>query len=105
VSAISPYRAARARVRAEAVAPFIEVHVSAPLQVCEARDPKGLYRLARAGRLSRFTGVSDPYEMPIAPDVVCPSHEEPVSTCVSRILHRLAPHLPGLGALAAADRP
>ena len=64
---ISPYRADRA-MAADIIgaAHFIEVHVSTPLAVCEARDPKGLYEKARAGQLAQFTGVSAPYEAPLA---------------------------------------
>lgn len=64
---ISPYRADRAMAAAIIGAThFIEVHVSTPLAVCEARDPKGLYEKARAGQLAQFTGVSAPYEAPLA---------------------------------------
>jgi bifunctional enzyme CysN/CysC len=72
-SVISPYAAARAAVRArheESGVPFFEVFVATPVEVCEARDPKGLYAAARRGELSRLTGVSDPYEPPEAPDLV-----------------------------------
>ena len=58
------YRAVREEVR-DSVPNFIEVYVKAPLEVCEARDPKGYYRRARAGEISSFTGISDPYEPPI----------------------------------------
>lgn len=73
VTVISPYAAGRlhARRRHEASGvPFVEIHVATPVEVCEARDPKGLYRRARAGELPRFTGVSDPYEPPEAPELV-----------------------------------
>lgn len=67
---VSPYKESRARAR-EIVgsADFIEVFVDTPIEVCERRDVKGLYRLARAGTLDHFTGVSDPYEAPEAPGV------------------------------------
>jgi adenylylsulfate kinase len=67
---ISPYRVDRDRVRA-ALAPgdFIEVFVDAPIEVCEARDPKGLYKKARAGELKGFTGIDDPYEPPLKPEI------------------------------------
>lgn len=73
VTVISPYASGRDAVRRRHDAsgvPFVEVHVATPLEVCEARDPKGLYRRARAGEIERFTGVSDPYEVPVAPEVV-----------------------------------
>lgn len=72
VTVISPYAAGRDHVRARhgaAGVPFVEVHVATPIEVCEARDPKGLYRRARAGEIERFTGVSDPYEAPASPEV------------------------------------
>ena len=71
VSAISPYEAARRRVRAlvEPHAPFIEVYVATPLEECARRDPKGLYAAAFAGEISDFTGVSAPYEEPANPEV------------------------------------
>jgi adenylylsulfate kinase len=72
-SFISPYAADRARVRAIHAAvdlPFIEVFVDTPLEICEARDPKGLYKKARAGEIQMFTGISDPYEAPVAPELV-----------------------------------
>jgi len=70
-SFISPYRKDRDRVRAlhaESKLAFIEVHVKTPLAVCEQRDPKGLYKQARAGQLKGFTGIDDPYEEPLRPE-------------------------------------
>lgn len=68
---ISPYRADRDRVRATlADGDFVEIFVDAPLEVCEARDPKGLYKKARAGQLKGFTGIDDPYEPPLNPELV-----------------------------------
>lgn len=72
VPVISPYAAGRAAVRARHAAfgwPFVEVHVATPLEVCEGRDPKGLYLKARAGLIERFTGISDPYEAPADPEI------------------------------------
>jgi bifunctional enzyme CysN/CysC len=72
VPVISPYRADRARARAihDALGlPFVEVFVDTPLALCEARDPKGLYARARAGEITGFTGIDDPYEAPAAPDL------------------------------------
>lgn len=67
---ISPYRRDRDRVRATLRAgDFIEVFVDTPLQICEMRDPKGLYRKARAGELKGFTGIDDPYEPPSDPEL------------------------------------
>lgn len=68
---ISPYRVDRDRVRASlADGDFIEVFVDAPLEVCEQRDPKGLYQQARAGKIKGFTGIDDPYEPPEKPELV-----------------------------------
>ncbi|HZY86631.1 MAG TPA: adenylyl-sulfate kinase [Gemmataceae bacterium] len=71
-SFISPYRKDRDVVRAlhaEGKLPFIEVHVATPIETCEQRDPKGLYKKARAGQLKGFTGIDDPYEAPTQPDL------------------------------------
>lgn len=73
VPVISPYRADRDSVRAahnEAGIPFGEVHVATPIEVCEKRDPKGLYAKARAGEITGFTGVDDPYESPLDPEEI-----------------------------------
>jgi bifunctional enzyme CysN/CysC len=73
VPLISPYRADRDRVRnahAEAGLAFIEVHVATPIEVCEQRDPKGLYAKARTGEITGFTGIDDPYEAPLSPELV-----------------------------------
>ena len=66
---ISPYRSDRAQVRELTGVDFVEVHTDASLAVCESRDPKGLYRKARAGEIPEFTGISSPYEAPEAPDL------------------------------------
>jgi bifunctional enzyme CysN/CysC len=80
VSLVSPYEADRARARelhGEAGLDFFEVFVDTPLEICEQRDPKGLYAKARRGEMSRMTGIDDPYEAPAAPDlVVRPGDEE-----------------------------
>ncbi len=68
---ISPYRVDRDRVRATLTAgDFVEIFVDAPIEVCEARDPKGLYKKARAGELKGFTGIDDPYEAPLKAELV-----------------------------------
>ena len=66
---ISPFVADRAQARSLASADFIEVYVDTPLDVCEQRDPKGLYKKARTGEIPHFTGISSPYEPPVAPEV------------------------------------
>jgi bifunctional enzyme CysN/CysC len=76
VPLISPYRAGRERAReahAFAGLPFVEVYVNTPIEECEARDPKGLYRQARAGEITGFTGIDDPYEPPLAPELAVSS--------------------------------
>jgi bifunctional enzyme CysN/CysC len=78
VPLISPYRAGREHARAlheAAGLVFVEVFVDAPLDVCETRDPKGLYAKARAGEITGFTGVDDPYEPPLAADLVIASSD------------------------------
>jgi bifunctional enzyme CysN/CysC len=85
VAAISPYRATRDEVR-HRVGSFLEVFVNAPLNVCEERDQKGLYRKARAGTIRGFTGIDDPYEPPLTPDVRCDTDIETVKACTERVL-------------------
>ena len=85
VAAISPYRAVRDEVKANSHN-FMEVYVNAPIEICELRDVKGLYAAARNGKLKGFTGVDDPYEVPLHPDVTCFSDRESVDDSVSKIL-------------------
>ena len=85
VSAVSPYRAARDRVRSS-LDGFVEVWVNAPLEVCEERDVKGMYRKARNGALAGFTGVDDPYEPPLQPEVECRTDRETIEESVGKIL-------------------
>jgi bifunctional enzyme CysN/CysC len=84
-AAISPYRAVRDEVRAS-IGDFVEVYVNAPLEVCESRDPKGLYRQARAGHLPAFTGIDDPYEPPLTPEVECRTDRETLEECIAKVL-------------------
>jgi adenylylsulfate kinase len=65
---------------------FLEVHISAPLEICESRDVKGLYAKARAGEIREFTGIDDPYEPPESPDVECLTADESVDESVEKIL-------------------
>ena len=88
VSAISPYRDIRNEVRSR-IGHFIEVYVNAPLEVCEARDVKGLYKRARAGEITHFTGIDDPYESPLEPDVECRTDLETVEESVAKVLAAL----------------
>ena len=86
VGAISPYRAARDEARATMGDRFVEVHVRASLSECERRDAKGLYEKARSGELERFTGVSDPYEEPLAPELVIDTENEPPHLSAERLV-------------------
>lgn len=83
VPLISPYRAGRDRARAVHVAagvPFVEVFVDTPIEVCEQRDPKGLYAKARAGEITGFTGIDDPYEPPLEPELrLTPADGDPLA--------------------------
>ncbi|MEZ4220527.1 MAG: adenylyl-sulfate kinase [Polyangiaceae bacterium] len=85
VALVSPYREARDAARAS-TARFVEVFVSCPLDVCEERDPKGMYAAARAGKLPRMTGVSDPYEPPLRPEVVVRTERQSINEGVALIL-------------------
>jgi len=85
VAAISPYRQARDRVRAS-MDRFVEVHVAAPVSTCAERDPKGLYAKALAGEIKNFTGVSDPYEPPLDPEIVLHTESESVDDSAHQIL-------------------
>ena len=87
---ISPYREDRASVRA-AMEPgdFVEVHVAAGLDVCETRDPKGLYKKARAGEIKNFTGIDDPYEAPDAPEIHLHTDRMTLQQEVDMLLHDL----------------
>jgi adenylylsulfate kinase len=85
VAAISPYRSSRDDART-AIGNFMEVYVNAPLEVCEARDPKGLYRRARSGKLQRFTGIDQPYEVPLSPEVECHTDVESAAESSGKVI-------------------
>jgi bifunctional enzyme CysN/CysC len=85
VSAISPYRHTRNDMR-RMIGDFIEVYVNAPLHVCEKRDPKGLYKKARAGELAHFTGIDDPYEPPLNPEIQCDTEVENVRISADKVV-------------------
>ena len=85
VSVISPYRALREKARKE-IPSFVEIYVRCPLSVCEKRDVKGMYKLAREGRIKNFTGVSDIYEEPLAPEITVNTDLADVGSCVEKIL-------------------
>ena len=95
VPLISPYRAGREQARAAhdaAGVPFVEVFVDTPIELCEQRDPKGLYAKARAGEITGFTGIDDPYEAPLEPELrLTPDDGDPVAqaTAVLEVLRPL----------------
>ncbi len=85
-SVIAPYRAVREEVRAlHGGGRFMEVYVSTPVEVCAARDVKGLYARQRAGELRGLTGVDDPYEPPVAPEVVVPTENQSLEQSVEAV--------------------
>lgn len=89
-SFISPYEVDRRRVKTT-LAPyrFVEIYCDTPLEVCEARDPKGLYALARAGKLRDFTGVNAPYEPPAKPDIRLLTGEHSIEDCTRAVVSYL----------------
>jgi bifunctional enzyme CysN/CysC len=93
---ISPYRMDRRRAREIALegnAEFIEVFIDAPLEVCEARDPKHLYKKARAGEIKEFTGIDAPYEPPEDPEIIVHTDRQTVEEALATILEKLLPRL------------
>jgi adenylyl-sulfate kinase len=99
---IAPYRSIREEVRLSSHL-YLEVYVNAPLEICEQRDPKGLYKRARAGEIANFTGLDDPYESPESPEVECRTDLDGIEVCADQILDKIAAalDLPArLGALA-----
>ena len=84
-AAISPYRAVRNEIRMM-TKNFVEVYVNAPLEICEARDVKGLYAMARAGEIRGFTGIDAPYEEPIEPEIVCTTAQESIEESVAKVI-------------------
>lgn len=91
---ISPYREAREHARQCYSQGFHEVHVAADLNTCEGRDPKGLYRKARAGKLLDFTGVSAPYEPPLSPQLRLDTGREALKASVDTLLQYVLQHIP-----------
>ncbi|HZG64724.1 MAG TPA: adenylyl-sulfate kinase [Rubrobacteraceae bacterium] len=89
VSAISPYKEARDQVRWDIGEDFIEVFVDCPVEVCAERDVKGLYKKAYAGEIKEFTGVSDPYEAPAAPELTLRTNEEDAAESAKRVITKL----------------
>jgi adenylylsulfate kinase len=88
-SFISPYQRDRDAVRAKIKNSFIEVYLDVPVQVCEDRDPKGLYKQARAGKLKNFTGISAPYEAPTNPELRLDTAAQSLEQCVDEVVNYL----------------
>ncbi len=88
VSAISPYKEARDQVRRRII-DFVEVFVDVPLEVAAERDVKGLYKKAFAGEIEQFTGVSDPYEPPAAPDLILKTDQETPEESARKVIEKL----------------
>jgi adenylylsulfate kinase len=104
VDAIAPHADVRAAVRSAHAAggtPYVEVHVSTPVEVAGDRDVKGLYARQRAGEIEGLTGVDDPYEAPEDPDLVIPSHEQSVDESVTALVE----HLRARGLVDAGSSP
>ena len=88
VPVISPYREIRDEIRGQ-IDNFIEVFANAPIEECEKRDVKGLYKKVRAGEIKQFTGISDPYEPPLNPEVECRTDLEELDESVAKVMNKL----------------
>jgi adenylyl-sulfate kinase len=86
---ISPYRSVRDEIRAAAEGRFFEIHVATPVEECARRDVKGLYAKAFAGEISHFTGVSDPYEQPLSPDLTLATLSQTPAECAHQVVAAL----------------
>ncbi|MDA9719495.1 adenylyl-sulfate kinase [Betaproteobacteria bacterium] len=89
VTFISPFKASRDKARSLLKNKYIEIYVKVSLKVAEARDPKGLYKKARSGELTNFTGLDSPYEEPLAPEVTLDTEKESASKCARRVFDYL----------------
>lgn len=83
---VSPFREDRQTVRELLGKDFVEVYIDCPLEVCEKRDPKGIYKKARAGEIKHFTGIDSPYESPINPEIVVSTHLNTLDECVDKLI-------------------
>ncbi len=97
---ISPYRDIREEIRGE-IEHFVEIYVDCPIEKCVERDVKGLYKKALAGEIKNFTGISDPYEPPVSPEITIRSSEESEEASLAKIIDGLMK----LGYLAPAESP
>ncbi len=89
VSAISPFKEVRDQVRREIGDGFVEIFVDCPVEVCAKRDVKGLYKKAYSGEIPQFTGVSDPYEPPTAPELTLRTNEEDPEDSAKKVIAKL----------------
>jgi 3',5'-nucleoside bisphosphate phosphatase len=103
VAAVSPYRQPRDEARARMGERFVEVHVKASVEECERRDVKGLYEKARSGQIDGFTGVSDPYEEPVAPELVLDTERETPAESAARLIALVGERLGGAQRLNSAS--
>lgn len=88
---ISPYRADRERVRGLVEhGDFLEIYCDTPIEICETRDVKGLYKKARAGQIGEFTGISSPYEMPAKPELTVDTGTEKLDVCVEQVIEEMS---------------
>ncbi len=88
VAAISPYRETREEVR-QMTENFVEIYVKASLETCENRDVKGLYAQARSGKIRQFTGIDDPYEQPVNPEIICNTEQESINESTLKVIRYL----------------
>lgn len=86
---VSPFREDRQKVRELLGEDFIEIFIDCPLEVCESRDPKGIYKKARAGEIKHFTGIDSPYEEPINPEITVSTHLNTLEECVDKLMSHL----------------
>jgi adenylylsulfate kinase len=89
---ISPFRNDRERVRELLGDDFTEVYIDCPLEICEKRDPKGIYKKARLGEIKNFTGIDSPYEKPTNPEITVSTHLNTIDECVDSIISYLNTH-------------
>lgn len=86
---VSPFREDRQKVRDLLGKDFVEIYIDCPIEVCEKRDPKGIYKKARAGEIKHFTGIDSPYESPINPEIVVSTHLNTLDECVDKLVDYL----------------
>ena len=91
-SFVSPYREARGLARG-LCRNFVEVYLHAPSDICQKRDPKGLYRKARDGKITNFTGVQDPYEAPLSPEIELDTSKLSVDEALAKVMEKIRPLL------------